>query len=82
MTAPKTTARKDLRKQATFETLSNFDSLPDSASVRPRVVAAHSDISMATFWRRVKSGALPAPQDGRINVGEYRRSIAPRNSAA
>jgi hypothetical protein len=74
--------RKTLRKQATTETLSIFDALPDSASVRPAVIAAHSDISMATFWRRVKSGVLPSLKDGRMNVGEYRRAIASSNAAA
>ena len=75
-------SRKELRKQATFETLNRLDDLPDSAYVRAQVIAAHSDISMATFWRRVKSGALPALKDGRMNVGEYRRAIDARNVAA
>lgn len=73
--------RKSLRKQATIETLSNFDDLPDSAFVRPQVIAAHADISMATFWRRVKSGALPTLRDSRMNIGEYRRAIAAKSAA-
>lgn len=72
--------KANLRKQATIETLSNFDSLPDSAFVRPQVIAAHADISMATFWRRQKSNALPPLQNGRINVGEYRRWIAAKSA--
>lgn len=74
-------SRKSLRKQATIETLASFDDLPDSAFVRPQVIAAHADISMATFWRRIKSGALPALRDGRMNVGEYRRIIAAKSAA-
>ena len=70
------TRKAILRKQATFETLSQFDNLPDSANVRPQVIAAHSDISMATFWRRVKSGAFPSLHNGRMNVGQYRQAIA------
>jgi len=74
--------KASLRKQATVDTLSNFDSLPNSAYVRPQVVAAHSDISMATFWRRIKSGALPALKAGRMNVGDYRRAIAAHSTTA
>lgn len=64
------------RKPSIADALSNFDNLPDSAYVRPQVIAAHADISMATFWRRIKSGALPALKDGRMNVGEYRRALS------
>lgn len=74
-------SRKSLRKQATIETLASFDDLPDSAFVRPQVIAAHADISMATFWRRIKSGALPTLRDGRMNIGEYRRIIAAKSAA-
>lgn len=42
--------------------LANFDSLPDAANVRLPVVAALFACSPATVWRRVKSGALPAPR--------------------
>jgi len=65
-----------------IETLRNFDLLPNSSLVRPQVIAAHSDISMATFWRRIKSGALPALKGGRMNVGEYRRVIGAQVDSA
>lgn len=69
-------AIKATRKPSVADALSKFDNLPDSAYVRPQIIAAHADISMATFWRRVKSGALPTLKDGRMNVGEYRRTLA------
>lgn len=75
-------SRKELRKKSVYETLSNIDRLPDSSYVRVQVIAAHLDISMATFWRRLKSGSLPALRDGRMNVGEYRRAIGTHAIAA
>jgi len=63
------------------DALKNFDSLPDSASVRLPVVRALKACSAATVWRLVKRGDLPAPRklSQRItawNVGELRKALA------
>ena len=42
--------------------LRNFDDLPDSAEVRVPVVAALFGCSVATIWRRVRTGELPEPR--------------------
>lgn len=58
------------------DALKNFDSLPDSASVRQPVVEALFACSATTVWRRVNSGLIPKPKKlGSItawNVGELR----------
>lgn len=41
--------------------LTNFDTLPDSAYIRLPVVKALFGISSASVWRAVKSGAVPKP---------------------
>jgi predicted DNA-binding transcriptional regulator AlpA len=41
--------------------LRDFDSLPQTAHVRVRVVAALWGISSPTVWRWAKEGLLPAP---------------------
>lgn len=61
--------------------LQQFDSLPDSAHVQLRVVAALVGVSDATVWRMVKRGSLPAPKKvsaraTRWNVGELRQTLA------
>ncbi len=60
--------------------LKNFDSLPDSASVRLPVVQGLYGCSPATAWRWVREGKMPQPKRrGRItswNVGELRASLA------
>lgn len=43
------------------DALRNFDSLPDSASVRLPVVCGLLSRSPASIWRDVKAGRLPAP---------------------
>ncbi|MEF8712876.1 MAG: AlpA family phage regulatory protein [Accumulibacter sp.] len=63
------------------DALKNFDSLPDSASVRLPVVRALKACSAATVWRMVRRGDLPAPRklSQRItawNVGELRKALA------
>lgn len=63
------------------DALKNFDSLPDSANVRLPIVAALNGCSVATVWRMVKRGSLPAPRklSKRVtawNVGELRDSMA------
>lgn len=59
------------------EALKNFDSLPNSASVRLPVVCALYACSQATIWRHVKSGIIPkprklTPRTTSWNVGELR----------
>lgn len=61
-------------------TLSSFDSLPDSANVRLPIVEALYGCSGATVWRMVKRGTLPAPRklSERVtawNVGALRESL-------
>lgn len=41
--------------------LAQFDDLPDSAHVRALVVAGLHGVSVATVWRWVQAGRLPAP---------------------
>jgi len=38
--------------------LANFDQLPDSAMIRPKPTAQLLGVSIATFWRLVRSGKL------------------------
>jgi predicted DNA-binding transcriptional regulator AlpA len=63
------------------DALKNFDSLPDSASVRVDVVAPLFGFSVATAWRKAKAGKLPSPRkiSDRVtvwNVGELRAALA------
>lgn len=62
------------------DALRNFDSLPDDAYVRQRVVEALFACSSATVWRRVKDGRIPKPRklsDGVTawNVGKLRVTL-------
>lgn len=57
--------------------LAQFDSLPNSANVRPKVVQQLLGCSKATLWRMVGRGCLPRPRkiSPRVtvwNVGELR----------
>lgn len=61
--------------------LKNFDSLPDSASVRLPTVLALVGCSSATAWRMIQRGTLPAPRKlsprvAAFNVGELRKALA------
>ena len=63
------------------DALRNFDSLPDSAYVRLPVVAALFACSVATIWRRVKTGDMPAPRKfgpkhSAWNVGQLRFALS------
>jgi len=63
------------------EALKNFDSLPDSASVRQPVVQALYACSSASVWRGVKTGRIPkprklSPRTTCWNVGELRAALA------
>lgn len=58
-----------------------FDSLPNSAFVRLKVVAGLYGCSPSTVWRGVKSGRIPAPIKLTENctgwrVAELRKSLA------
>jgi predicted DNA-binding transcriptional regulator AlpA len=60
--------------------LANFDSLPEAAHVRQRVVEALYGCSAASVWRGVKAGRIPSPRkpSPRVtawNVGELRRAL-------
>jgi predicted DNA-binding transcriptional regulator AlpA len=85
--AAKATARKAARERHTRETIQHFDSLPDSAHVRLRVVCALRGCSPATAWRHVRINLLPAPRklSPKItawNVGELRAVLARSAQAA
>jgi predicted DNA-binding transcriptional regulator AlpA len=59
----------------------NFDSLPDAANVRDKVVALLYGCSVPTVWRMSKDGRLPRPRklSDRVtawNVGELRAALA------
>lgn len=68
-------------------TLTNFDSLPDSAHVRQPVVEALFGCSAATVWRWVKANVIPKPHkfgEQRIsawNVGELREALSKKGGA-
>lgn len=60
----------------------NFDLLPDSARVRPAVVAKLLDCHVSTVWRKVQRGELPAPSKlghmAGFNVGDLRKVLNAR----
>ena len=67
--------------QAIPEALKNFDSLPDSASVRQPIVQALYACSSASVWRGVHAGRIPkprklSPRTTCWNVGELRAALA------
>ena len=81
ITAGDTATHSNVTAAAVPESLKQFDSLPDSAHVQARTVAAVVGVSQATVWRMVKRGTLPAPKKvsdraTRWNVGELRRAMA------
>jgi len=60
--------------------LLHFDTLPDAANVRQRVVKGLFGVSDATVWRMVNRGDFPAPRKLSSNVtgwnvGELRRCL-------
>lgn len=62
------------------DALKNFDSLPDSAFVRQKVVEGLYGCSSATVWRNVKKLIIPAPRklSERVtawNVGQLRAAL-------
>lgn len=70
-----------MQPQAIPAALANFDSLPDSALIDVKTVAAVLGRSTSSIWRDARSGNLPAPiKTGpactRWNVGALRRHLA------
>jgi predicted DNA-binding transcriptional regulator AlpA len=63
------------------EALRNFDSLPDAANVRDKVVAGLWGCSVPTVWRMAKDGRIPRPRklSDRVtawNVGQLRAALS------
>lgn len=63
-----------------IETARHFDQLADAANVDVRVVALIRDRSVASTWRDLANGRIPAPRkfgcSVKWNVGELRRAMA------
>ncbi|WP_332459701.1 hypothetical protein [Burkholderia ubonensis] len=61
---------------STQNTLTQFDELPDAATVDDKVVAALCSCNVSTVWDRVKKGTMPQPikigGSTRWNVGQLR----------
>lgn len=58
----------------------NFDTLPDTAHMTVKDVAAMLRVSVATVWRMVERGALPQPKKfsarcTRWEAGAIRRAV-------
>jgi hypothetical protein len=60
--------------------LSNFDAMPDSAHMRPKPCTQILGISLATFWRLAKSGAIRThkltERTTTVKVGDLRAFMA------
>lgn len=71
----------DLTKALLSKALISFDSLPNSAHVDVRTVAALYGCSVPTVWRRVAAGLIPAPKkfghSTRWNAGQLRANLMP-----
>jgi len=70
----------NITQQAIPDTLINFDSLPDSAHVRVKTVAALIGCSVPTIWRMASDGRLPNPLKLSLrvtawNCGELRAAL-------
>ena len=69
-----------MKVQNEKSTIADFDTLPDSARIRPGSVMKLLSISAPTLYRQVKEGKLPKP--GKIgntaswSVGQIRRVLA------
>lgn len=74
--------RKTMQKtDAIPDALRNFDTLPDAANVRDKVVAGLFGCSVPTVWRMSKDNRLPKPRklSNRVtawNVGELRATLS------
>ncbi len=72
---------QQINKGAIPDALRNFDSLPDAANVRDKVVAGLWGCSIPTVWRMAKDGRLPRPRklSERVtawNVGQLRAALS------
>lgn len=70
-----------MKQNAISPSLTNFDDLPDAASVRQPVVQALYACSAASVWRGVHAGRIPkprklSPRTTCWNVGELRQALA------
>lgn len=69
-----------INQSAIPDALKNFDTLPDAANVRDKVVAGLLGCSVPTVWRMAKDGRLPRPRklSTRVtawNVGQLRAAL-------
>ncbi len=77
----KAIASSTVRTQASIpNALANFDTLPNAANVRDKVVAGLFGCSVPTVWRMARDGRLPRPRklSERVtawNVGELRAAL-------
>lgn len=66
--------------------LRDFDHLPDSAYLRPQVAKDIIQVSIATFWRLVKSGKIKTykhtERTTTVKVGDLRAFISQSNETA
>lgn len=68
------------KKDEVLNGLRDFDSLPNFANVRDKVVAGLIGCSVPTVWRMAKDGRLPKPRklSTRVtawNCGELRQAL-------
>ena len=70
-----------MHQQMLPDSLTYFESLPDSAYVRLKTICHLYGISPATIWRAVSQGRIPkpvkfTPRSSAWNVGELRASLS------
>ena len=70
-----------VRRRPMHSGLANFDDLPGAAYVPVGVVGGLFGCSVATVWRRVRDGQIPAPhrlgkRSTRWRVGDLRELLA------
>ena len=69
-------------QKAITSSLAQFDQLPDSAHLRPKVCAQILGISIASYWRLISSGKLKAyrltTRTTSTRVGDLRSFIVSR----
>jgi predicted DNA-binding transcriptional regulator AlpA len=79
-TCRKTSPRRKPSLPSIPDALKYFDSLPDSAYIRLRILCSLRGESAATIWRRVAAGAIPPPKKlgpnvTAWNVGQLRAAM-------
>lgn len=70
-----------------METMRDFDSLPDSAQLTDRDVAAWMRVSRASVWNYAKDGKIPKPRQlskrcTRWTCGDIRKALGIERRAA